>query len=344
MAYRLPATPPSGPGEPPPSGPGEPPPSGSGEPPPSGPGEPPPSGPGEPLPSGPGVSLPAGFDVELLAEVGLRPERLPTVLAPGEIAGRTGDPMLPPGIPVVIAGHDHAVGAYACGVREPGDVADSVGTAEAVMTVVAGHPDPVPVGRAGMSVVITASGRYRAVLAGSSGAGATVAWWQQHEGDVTAASGDRPTGVLVLPYLTGRQAPAPDPDARLRVVGRTAAHGPAELAKALLEGLSLQTRWMLTEQARLAGGDPAPTVYLFGGPVAANPQWARIKARVLPGPLRLVAEREPVAAGAAVLAAARTGLADATLPWLPLDRSAGDYDDMFTRFVAAATETDEDDR
>jgi sugar (pentulose or hexulose) kinase len=300
----------------------------------------------------PGEPLAGGFDADLLAEVGLRPVQLPAVVPPGEIAGRVTDPGfvscgLRAGTPVVVAGHDHAVGAYACGVRAPGDVADSVGTAEAVMSVVAGRPDPVLVGDAGMSTVVTVDGRHHAVLAGSSSAGAAIGWWLEHRAggadpaalfDAVLAAGDEPTGVIVLPYLSGRQAPAPDPGARMRIVGRGPEHGPADLAKALLEGLCLQARWMLAEQTALAGGPAAPAVHLFGGPVAANPAWVRLKARVLPGALRAVREPQPVAAGAAVLAAVRAGCASLSVLADELVPGGGAaYDEMFTRFVAAAT-------
>ncbi|MFC7549313.1 L-fuculokinase [Plantactinospora sp. GCM10030261] len=309
----------------------------------------------------PGDAPPAGFDKHLLAEVGLHPRRLPAVAGPDEVAGHVEDPDfvaigLPVGTPVVVAGHDHAVGAYGCGVREPGDVADSLGTAEAIMSVVAEPPDPVEVGRAGMSTVVTVSGRHRAILAGSSSAGATVGWWLAHESggiapdelfDRVLAAGDQPTGVIVLPYLSGRQAPEPDPAARLRVLGRRPTHTTAELAKAMLEGLCLQSRWMLAEQSRLAGRSHPARVTLLGGAVAANPAWVRIKAQVLPDELRVVPEAEPVAAGAAVIAAARAGLVGPVVPTLdghptsPTGTGGTDYDESFARFVASATDPDQ---
>ncbi|MGC1211899.1 MAG: FGGY family carbohydrate kinase, partial [Micromonospora sp.] len=270
---------------------------------------------------GPAGPLPDAFDADLLAEVGLRPAQLPAVLAPDQVAGQVRESDftscgLRADTPVVVAGHDHAVGAYACGVREPGDVADSLGTAEAVLSVAAGPPDPVAVGRAGMSTVVTVGGRHPAILAGSSSAGATIGWWLEHEsGGVSEAdlfrqvieSADRPSDVIVLPYLAGRQAPEPDPSARLRVLGRTPRHTPAEVARAMLEGLCLQTRWLLQEQRRLTGWTTAPAVTLFGGAVTTNPAWVRIKAHVLPYGLSVVPAAEPVAAGAALVAAVRAG-------------------------------------
>lgn len=303
---------------------------------------------------------PENFDADLLAEAGLRPEQLPRVAVPGTVAGRVRDGFadcgLAPGTPVVIAGHDHAVGAYGAGVRAPGQVADSIGTAEAIISVVAAPPDPVAVADAGMSSVLTAAGDRRALLAGCASFGAAVKWWLAHEGagvrteelfPALAAryeqSAGRPSAMLVLPYLSGRQTPRPDPGARLRVLGRRDEDGPLEMAYALLEGLSLHARWMQAEQARLAGLDPSRSaVTVFGASAVGVPVWPRLKASVLPGPVRVVTTSEPVAASAALLAAVRTGLVDPA-PCLPArdepapEGATAEYERAFERFVDAAT-------
>jgi sugar (pentulose or hexulose) kinase len=305
------------------------------------------------LPEG-GV-LPAAFDPALLAEVGLRPDQLPDVAGPAVVGGVRPGPFaeagLAAGTPVTIAGHDHAVGAFAAGIRRPGQVADSVGTAEAVLTLVATPPDPVAVARAGMSSVVAPDGRSRAVLAGSPAAGGVVEWWLAHEAAGTpaaelfaraATAAVAPGEVLVLPYLHGRQAPVPDPAARLEVLGRRPEHDDAQLARALLEGLCLQARWIMDEQAALAAAEPAGPITVLGGPIAANPAWLEVKAAVSGRPLCLVTEAEAVAAGAAVLAAARAGaVADPpVLPSraVPVPDPRPDYDPALAAFVAAAKE------
>jgi xylulokinase len=288
--------------------------------------------------------LPDAFDPDLLSEVGLRPEQLPDIVTSG-VAGRIqGDAWpLRAGTPVVIAGHDHAVGSYAAGVRRPGDMADSVGTAEVIMSIVAMSPDPVVVGRAGMSAVVTV-GQARAIVAGSSSAGAVVQWWLEHETDgldpdelfARALAAGGPSGVIVLPYLSGRQTPDPAPAARFRVLGRSG-HSPAELTRAMLEGLCLQARWMVEEQLRLAGLGQVELAVL-GGPVATNPAWMSVKSHVMQWPLRLVTAAEAVAAGAAMLAAERAGLIAAAPALEGRLAAAGghEYDNAFARFVAAA--------
>ncbi|MEK8169346.1 hypothetical protein NKH77_04720 [Streptomyces sp. M19] len=58
----------------------------------------------------------------------------------------------------MIAGHDHLVGAWAAGVREAGEAADSMGTAEAVLTVGDAPPDVPAAAREGMSWGVTSTG------------------------------------------------------------------------------------------------------------------------------------------------------------------------------------------
>src|SRR4051812_29625653 len=271
-----------------------------------------------------GAALAERFDPDLLAEVGLRPDQLPDVVPAGVSGAVRESPFtvigLRPGTPVTIAGHDHAVAAYGAGVRRPGEVADSIGTAEALLTIVATAPDPVAVGRAGMSSVVAVDGVTAAVLAGSAAAGALVQWWLEHDPARTPADelfaaverlGPAPVDVLVLPYLHGQQTPAPDPAARLLVPdgsrdgsGDGSGDEPARGAKAMLQALCLQARWILAEQARLAGlpDGAAGPITVLGAPIVANPSWQRLKAAVGGRPLRLITEGEATAAGAALLA------------------------------------------
>lgn len=320
-----------------------------------------------------GEALPAAFDADLLAEVGLRPEHLPRVAAPGAVAGtvRPGPWVaagLRAGTPVSVAGHDHAVGAWAAGVRDPGSTADSIGTAEALCTVLPADPVRADVARAGMSLVRTVAGR-PALLAGSSSAGAMVRWWLEHEAagrtaeDLFAAVAalpdaarpDRAAGPVVLPYVAGRQTPDPDPAARVRVLGDRAAHDPVALAAAMVDGLALQARWMLDAQLALGrAADPAlrpDRLVVLGGPATRNAGWMRAKAELSPVPVRLVDCAEPVAAGAALLALHRAGLLDPddppvlpALPGLPggepLPAPRPGADAALARFVRAARDPD----
>ncbi len=312
-----------------------------------------------------GDPLPTEFDQELLAIAGLRGEQLPRIVLPGEQAGvvtaaaatRTG---LTPGIPVILAGHDHAVGGWAAGARRPSGVADSIGTSEALLHILAGGADRAAVASAGMSLTRTVTGSLECLVAGSANGGALIAWWFERlavadPAAVLEQAGDRrPSRLLILPYLSGRQTPAPDPDAGLRIfddAGNRVEPGsldPVESTRGLLEGLSLHLRWMDSEQRRLAGESArgGPVVVLGGHSI---PGWLRVKAAVMPSGLRAVTAAEPVAVGAALLAAVRLGMIPegATLPSGAVSAEPDhgkSYDDSYTRFVAAAVATPADAR
>lgn len=303
-------------------------------------------------------SMATTFDPDLLDVAGLRPEQLPRVATPdqpppgtpAQVAG------LPPGTPVVVAGHDHAVGAWAAGVRRPGDVADSVGTAEALVRVLGTRPDPDAVLSTGMSLGRTVAGDFDVLVAGSSSAGAMVATEEarlaaagllgpgRSFAALLEAAADRggPAPAFLLPYLNGRQCPAPDPHACPRLFGPVTTD-PVDRVGALLDGLCLHARWMHSAQCDLAGAPSDAPVRALGRPVAAGSPWLRVKAAVGPAALRTVAEPEPVAVGAALLAACRCGLIDpfAALSVRPVaEQPSTAYEPVYAAFLRAAVQED----
>lgn len=308
--------------------------------------------------SGPGEPVPATFDGDLLAVVGLTPDRMPRVTSPTEVAGRLTTTAasalgLRAGLPVVVAGHDHQIAAWAAGARSPGAVADSLGTAEAVMTVLAQRPPLERVRAAGMSLVRTPTGAHDALIAGSSSAGAMLRHWLETvppdrrdavlEEAADATVGDpSPTGAAVLPYLRGRQTPEPDAGAR---AGDPPAGWPLHRqARAVVEGICYQARWMIAAQTSDAA--PPQHVTVIGGDRLPR-VWSEAKRRTLPWPVSTVRSAEPVAAGAALLALVRAGALGAvphmlqrapTLALQQLPQPDGDpHADSFADFVRRAT-------
>ncbi len=268
----------------------------------------------------PGDAPHRGFDTDLLARVGLTPDRLPRVLDPSEVAGTLTGAVaaswgLDGGTPVVVAGHDHQVAAWATGVREPGSVADSLGTAEAVLSVLAERPEPERVRLEGISLVRTLGGTHDALVAGNGSAGGMLAHWLEmvptrHRTQVLdEAARDQsahpaPTGAPVAPYRDGRQAPSPDPAA---TAGAPPAGWPRpRQARAVVEGICYQARWMIAAQAALGREEPQQ-VTVTGG--ARLPRlWLDLKRATLPWPVTMSVAAEPVAAGAALVALARSGV------------------------------------
>jgi len=280
------------------------------------------------------------YDENLLALAGVRPAQLPD---PCGLAPATG-PALPAGTPVVVAGHDHLVAGYAAGAREPGDVVDSLGTAEAVVTICATPPAGSAAGT-GMSWNHTAGGDGWAMVSGFPHSGRLVDWLRslcagQTYAALDALAGsvrDRPTGIVVQPYLAGRAAPAPDPDRRLSIHGLDRRHGLADMLVAVLEGACFHGRWMAERQARYSGTALAD-VAVLGGPSRGR-AWMDLKAHVLPGRVRKVADVDAACAGAALLAGRAIGLSAPVLgsEVLPRDDALADrYDTIYRDFLSHA--------
>ncbi|WP_411721466.1 FGGY-family carbohydrate kinase [Mycetocola sp.] len=296
-----------------------------------------------------GTPVGEGFDDDLLGVAGMSAERMPRILAPGEpvgtlVPGAAEAAGLAPDTPVFLAGHDHAVAAWAAGVRKHGQAADSLGTTEALLRVVGSPIDRSAALADGMSVTRTVAGDLECLLAGASGGTVIARWIAAHpekDADVLfrALELEGPGDAFVLPYPRGRQSPQPDPAPRELLVGRT--ETTAEHLRAVLLGLTLHLRWMDETQNRILGFAPTG-LRIVGGAAAHNAAWNRLKSRLLQPPLAVVEAREPVASGAALLAAVRIGAAlpDAALPSLPFaSHPHPRADELLTAFIEAATST-----
>jgi xylulokinase len=308
-----------------------------------------------------GSALARSADPELVAAAGIDPGLLPEVVLPGEPAGEVlpaaADRMrLRAGVPVFVAGHDHLVGAWAAGVRRPGRIADSLGTTEALVRLAERPVDRAAVLGTGTSIVRTVDGGQEALLSASTGAGALIGGWLAavapgDPGALFAAVAEALPDLgdlVVLPYPAGRQAPAPDPEARVRLIDGTGSEvdpsrcSPVALGRAALVGLGLQARWMADAQAALLD-EPSAPVTVLGGAGAANEAWLRVKAALTGASVDVVLAEEPVAAGAALLAGARAGLvpADIALARRPVPAAAAPGTaDRLRAFRAAAGDRD----
>ncbi|MFK4791836.1 FGGY family carbohydrate kinase [Microbacterium sp. ZW T5_56] len=282
-----------------------------------------------------------GWDEPLLRELGLSSRALPALRAPGERVDVTGPTAaqfgLPAGVPVHVAGHDHAVGAWAAGARQPGDVADSLGTSEAVVRISDGVDRAAAVA-AGFAVSRTIDGSARTVLGGNPSCGALLADEERRRPGTLRTLRDAPTDawetspMTVLPYPAGRQCPDPDPAAQLRVIGDG-----VDRPRAVLQSLVLQGRWMRESIDAFVASRTA-SVIVLGSLADRYACWAPLIASA--GiPTRRCLAAEPVAAGAALHAAVAEGAAspESTLPTRPVRAaSAAGFDDAFDRFLTAA--------
>ncbi len=262
------------------------------------------------------------WDEELLDLAGFSAERMPEVVPLGRPAGgllpgsaaRLG---LPAGLPVAVAGHDHLVGALGAGIVRPGQALDSMGSAEACLLVTERPVLDDRLRLAGCSVGRHALDGVAYVMAGLQASGALVEWFIQtflagasggRPGDaeryrafvdLLESRRDGPSGLIVLPYPRGRTAPAPDPAARLAILGLDLETGLPALGLGVLEGTAFAVRWIFEEIARTSGVRIRAVGLIGGG--TRNPAWLRVKRAVAPWPLKLAETEEAAALGAALV-------------------------------------------
>ncbi len=150
-------------------------------------------------------------------------------------------------------------------------------------------------------------------------------------------------GVVFLPWLAGAQAPREDPSARGAFLNLSLGTSRARLARAVLEGLACQLRWMLPAVERFAGAHFGELTFSGGG--ARSDAWARILADATGRPiLQLADPQQANTRGVAFLAFVRLGLASTDdverfrpirRRYEPEEEARSRYDELFGRFVEA---------
>ena len=91
-------------------------------------------------------------------------------------------------------------------------------------------------------------------------------------------------GLIYTPWLLGERTPVDDPRLRAGLLNMSLEHTREDIFRAFLEGVALNTRWMLEPFARLLGRD-AGTINAVGGG-AQSDVWCQIIADVTGQPVR----------------------------------------------------------
>jgi xylulokinase len=172
-------------------------------------------------------------------------------------------------------------------------------------------PHAGPVGELPVVAAVSRGARGGFVLeAGLSAAGAAIGWLSSLTGRapddlLAAAAGVAPgaAGVLALPWLAGARAPWWRPDAHGAFVGLTDAHGPAELARAVVEGVALDTARCLALVA------PASQELVVAGGGATDDLWRLVLASVTGCRVTRRAVDDAASVGARLLVASALGQA-----------------------------------
>lgn len=245
----------------------------------------------------PEVLAAAGIDASMLPRI--EPSGAEVGALDGEVARRTG---LAQGTPLVLGGGDQQCAALGLAVCDPGDVGLCVGTAAVVSC-----PTDRPSFDQGGGWFCTAHViPDRWVVEGIHNSfGSSLTWARELLGldrpeDLPALareSSEGAGGVTYLPFLAGIGSPDFDPAVRGGLEGLDLSTTRAEVARAVLEGVSLEVRRIL--DALETGARPR-RLELAGG--ATDRYYGQVLADVLGLPLGVSSTPEASLLGAAILA------------------------------------------
>ena len=254
-----------------------------------------------------------------LEGVGISPTLFQPVQPEGALVGRVhasaaSETGLMPGTPVTNGGHDHPCASLAAGLREPHQLLDSTGTAEALIGTL---EHPILEAKAFHSEVsqgrLPVPGLY-GLLNGMSTSGASLEWWRREfmpESDYAtltelAAQVDGPSGLVYVPHLAGSVSPRAEPNSRGSIIGLTLGTTRAHAVKALFEGTCLELRRML-EDMEILIGQRFERIIVTGGQTR-NPVWLQLKADILERSLEVPEVNEATLLGAALLGGVAGGV------------------------------------
>ena len=265
----------------------------------------------------------SNWSPELIERAGVDRSRLPDLVASmsvlGPILPRVADSLgIPRGVDVVTGANDSIAAAFGAGALEPGQAAMMMGTTG---VLIAHHPTRhVDPGRFIVTMPSALDDRYYVVAEGGLGGKLIELALAEVFGDDAidggeafdklshAAAGSPPgaSGVVFLPWVFGSASPALDRRHRGAFLGLSLGTSSADVARAMLEGISMQMRWLTDEVEQAIGVDFGAIRFVGGG--AQSDVWAAIMADVVGRPiLQLANPRHANARGAAFMAFVTTG-------------------------------------
>ena len=303
------------------------------------------------------------YDPDLVAMSGVDPDRLPPLVASGDIVGEVRTELarrwgLPSGVTVAATMNDTHAGAFATGAWQGSTAGLLVGTTAVLVDdldtprsdldhEIVALPGPLDDrwlvwaenGLAGRAVShVLDDIVYADDQLGAHGIDDGFAALDATMQSVPAGS----DGVLFGPWLTGSMSPSSSPTMRGAFVNLTLDTGRAHLVRASLEGVALNAGWLLPWVEALCGR-PAERVVLGGG-AARSMAWAQVFADVLDRPVFPLGDPAHAVARAVGLVAlwgAETVAADSdgvvvgtTKACVPDPANRACYDDAQRRFIA----------
>lgn len=251
-----------------------------------------------------------------LETAGIGPKRLSELSPPTEVIGGLNEGparkmRLVSGTPVILGSSDAVNSSLGAGALKPIQATCMVGTSGALRVI---SPRPVldPHARTWCYGV---DQEHWIVGGAINNGGVALAWMRdllnqalsscgrqglvsfEHILDLAAKAQPGAAGVLCLPFFAGERSPGWNLNARAAFLGLTLEHGPAQVCRALLEGIGF--RFKSIQEVLVEMGLGGEEVLASGG-FTKSRFWMQLMADILGVPLRVPAWGETSALGAAL--------------------------------------------
>lgn len=261
---------------------------------------------------------------DLLAELRIPVTALPDIVDSSGIAAEAS--VLPGSPPIAGIVGDQQASLLGQGCFRPGDAKITFGTGAMLDVCLERRPDHAAQGPAGTFPIVALGldGERRWGLeAVMLAAGTNIEWLRDDlgffddsaESHGIASSVDDTGGVAYVPALLGLGTPEWDYGARGALLGLTRGSGPAEITRAVLEGIA-QRAADLVDAAEADADRPIPELRIDGG-MSTNPTFVQMVADATGRPVEVSPEPDATTLGAATAAGLAVGA------WRDLDEAAG---------------------
>ncbi len=262
---------------------------------------------------------------ELAAQIGYPLEKLPRLVHATDVVGELSATAaatlgLCPGIPLIAGGGDGQCAGVGSGVIQAGRAMINIGTGAGVQVFME-EPRRDPTHTLNIAAHVVRG--FWEMEGHTQSSGAAFRWLRDTFGAAELALERSSTldaydlliaqahtappgaeGLIFIPTFNGSSAPIVDLHARSCLLGLSLNHTRGHVIRALLEGISMELRWML--DAIKEAGAEVNAIYLAGGG-ASNSIWNQIHTNVFDQPVRTLRIRNAAMTGAAMCAAIGLG-------------------------------------
>ena len=256
------------------------------------------------------------YDPAILDFIGIGEEQLAQIVPSGTPIGKltraaAEELNLPQSVLLVAGAHDQYAALLGGGITRTGDIMVGTGTAWVVTALT-----DEPYFESGFSQSIPACGKWGSLVSLSSG-GVSLDWFKNgvagsesaalSYAEINEQASRRAVGANGLrfyPYFNGTSFPLQGQGCKATMVGLDLSHDRIDIARAIMEGVAMQTVWTLDFFRQRF---PLRNVMLSGG-ATKSPFWTQMVADIANSPISVPMVSDLTCVGAGVMAGAGAGM------------------------------------